>query len=40
MASPPQPLPPELPRPGEDIPPPEVPVPTDPAPTPERPPKV
>jgi hypothetical protein len=39
MASPPLPLPPELPGPGEDIPPPEVPIPTDPAPTPERPPQ-
>jgi hypothetical protein len=32
MAIEPQPLPPELPGPGEDIPPSEVPVPTDPSP--------
>ena len=35
MAIVPQPLPPELPGPGDDIPPVEVPVPGDPAPIPE-----
>jgi hypothetical protein len=39
MAIEPQPLPPELPGPGEDIPPAEVPTPTDPIPTPEFPPQ-
>jgi hypothetical protein len=40
MAIEPQPLPPELPGPGGDIPPPEVPVPSDPVPAPGLPPQV
>lgn len=39
MAIEPQPLPPELPGPGQDIPPAEVPTPTDPIPTPGIPPQ-
>ncbi|HEX3573263.1 MAG TPA: hypothetical protein VHU42_01575 [Rhodopila sp.] len=39
MAIEPQPLPPELPGPGQDTPPPEVPSPTDPIPSPGQPPQ-